>query len=134
MTVIPFPRPALASRPRNPNPRKDSTMTARPRRPRFTVTAKGGTPARISKPSVGMDDEITVIYPDPEPPHEPRRDQVSRREFCARLDGFPETERVRTDRHQRVVGILEADMLAQWLRTRPGGWDGGSLRFLRDAS
>jgi hypothetical protein len=97
------------------------------------VTAKGTTPPRIRKPSVGMDDEISVIYPDPAPPHGPCTDRVTRREFCARLDGFPDVELVRTDRHKRVVGILEADMLAQWLRTRPGGWDGGSLRFLKDA-
>jgi hypothetical protein len=93
--------------------------------PRIVVTARGGTPAKINKPSVGMDDEISVIYPSVESyPPAPITDAVTRREFCARLDGFPDVERVRTERALRVVSLLEADMLEQWLRTRPGGWNG----------
>lgn len=104
--------------------------------PRITVKAgRGRVPAkRINKPSVGMDDEIAVIYPDPAT-LKAVSDQVSRREFCGRMDGFDCAEDVRTDRKYRLVSLLEADMLAQWLRSRPGGWDGkvGDLRkFLSD--
>jgi hypothetical protein len=93
--------------------------------PRFTITTPGAVPKRINKPSVGMNDEISVIYPDPGTwPPEIRTDLVPRRELCARLDGFPEVELVRTHRRNRVVAIAEPAMLEQWLRSRPGGWDG----------
>jgi hypothetical protein len=99
-------------------------MSSRDRDPHVVVVAPGGTPKRINKPSVGMDDDITVLYPDVANLPDTCEDHVTRREFCARLDGFPEVERVRTKRAFRLVMITQEDMLEQWLRTRPGGWDG----------
>ena len=101
---------------------KENDMTDEPA---YIIAAAGTTPARISKPSVGKDDEITIVYPDVTSDG-PRQavDRVPRREVCARLDGFPEVEILRTERRVRLVTILNAGMLTQWLRTRPGGWDG----------
>jgi len=96
--------------------------------PAYIIAAPGTTPERINKPSVGRDDEITIVYPDPSSGMQSACDKVPRREVCARLDGFPEIEILRTERRVRLITILNAEMLVQWLETRPGGEDGADRK------
>lgn len=86
-------------------------MSKRDQDPDVVIVAPGSAHKRLNKPSVGMDDDITVIYPDVANLLNTREDHVTWREFCARLDGIPEMERVRTKRAFRLVMITHADML-----------------------
>lgn len=90
--------------------------------PKVTVTYPGaqGDVVAASIDSFPADDTVTVIWPDPEPPHSPAKAEVPVREFLARMDGTDAAHQFRqASQPVGVIALMEVGSLHQWLRTQP---------------